>query len=61
MTRLGPLLCKLNHHAFREVDEFGRISCERCGERKRVRYAQIVDPELAGRQLTRPKTRGQRT
>jgi hypothetical protein len=53
------LRCSWNIHKFTEVDEHGREFCERCGERKRVRYAQIVDPELAGRQLNRPKTRGQ--
>ena len=60
MTRLGAFLCKLNSHAFNEVDEFNRISCERCAKRKPVRFAQIQAPELEGRQLNRPKTRGRR-
>ena len=58
MTRIGALLCKLNSHAFREVDEFGRCYCERCGQRQPKRFAQIQAPELEGRQLTRPKTKG---
>jgi hypothetical protein len=52
--------CSWNIHKFTEVDDCGRVFCERCGERKRVRFAQIADPALAGRQLTRPKTKGQR-
>ena len=60
MTRIGAMLCKMNSHAFREVDEFGRISCERCAKRKPVRFKQIQAPELEGRQLTRPRTRGEK-
>ena len=60
MTRLGSLLCKLNHHAFREVDEFNRCFCERCGQRKPVRFATIQTDEQRGRELRRPKTRGQK-
>jgi hypothetical protein len=55
------LRCKLNLHAFNETDEFGRIWCERCGVRKPVRFAQIMDDALLGRQLNRPKTRKQRS
>lgn len=60
MTRLGAFLCKLNSHRFTEVDEFNRISCERCAKRKPVRFDTIRDPALAGRELARPKTKGQR-
>jgi hypothetical protein len=52
--------CKLGIHAYTERDEHGRITCERCGRRKPVVYPTIYDPDLVGRQLTRPKTRGRR-
>ena len=60
MTRIGSLLCKLNSHAFREVDEFGRTYCERCGTRMPVRFAQIQPSEDVGRVLKRPRTRGEK-
>ena len=60
MTRIGSMLCKLNYHAFREVDEFGRTYCERCGTRQPKRFAQIQAPEAIGRELVRPKTRGEK-
>ena len=60
MTRLGAFLCKLNSHAFNEVDEFNRISCERCAKRKPVRFPQIQPSEDVGRVLNRPRTKGQR-
>lgn len=59
MTRLGSLLCKLNSHAFKERDEFNRVWCERCGQRQPKRFAQIQTDEQRGRELIRPKTRGQ--
>ena len=52
--------CRINIHAFHETDEFGRTTCTRCGKRQPIVFAQIQDPELAGRQLNRPKTRRQR-
>lgn len=52
------LRCSLHIHAFSEKDEHGRITCHRCGKRKPVVFAAIPDPELAGRQLARRKTRG---
>jgi hypothetical protein len=52
--------CRFGFHAYTERDEHGRITCERCGRRKPVVFATIPDPDLVGRQLTRPKTRGQK-
>ena len=60
MTRVGAMLCKLNIHRFDETDEFNRVRCSRCGTRKPKRFAQIQAPELEGRQLTRPRTRGEK-
>jgi hypothetical protein len=60
MTRLGALLCKLNTHRFSERDEFNRVWCERCGTRQPKRFDQIQTEEQRGRELIRPKTRGQR-
>lgn len=54
------ILCRLNRHRFTETDHAGRITCERCGKRKPVVFAPIPDPDLVGRQLARPKTKGQR-
>jgi hypothetical protein len=54
------ILCRFQFHAFHEKDEFGRVTCTRCGKRQPIEYEQIQDPELAGRQLNRPKTRRQR-
>lgn len=53
------LLCRINRHRYTETDQHGRITCERCGKRKPVVFQTIADPELAGRQLARAKTRGQ--
>lgn len=54
------LRCRLSLHRYRERDEHGRVTCCRCGKRLAVVYATVPDPEIAGRQLTRPKTRGRR-
>ena len=53
-------LCRFNFHAFHERDEFGRVTCTRCGKRQPIHWDTIPDPALEGRQLTRPKTKGQR-
>jgi hypothetical protein len=62
MTRLGNMLCKLNHHDFAapDPDDFGRVWCARCGTRKPKVFAQIQTEEQRGRELNRPKTKGQR-
>jgi hypothetical protein len=52
--------CRLGFHKYTEIDDCNRCSCERCGDRKPIIYAQIQAPELAGRQLNRPKTKGQK-
>ena len=61
MTRIGAMLCKLRHR-FDRVDDCGRVFCSRqgCEARKPVRFAPIQAPELEGRQLTRPRTRGEK-
>lgn len=51
--------CAIKIHRFTEIDQHGRITCERCGKRKPVVFAPIEDPALAGRQLRRAKTRRQ--
>jgi hypothetical protein len=62
MTRLGNMLCKLNRHDFEmpDPDDFGRVWCARCGARKPKVFAQIQTEEQRGRELNRPKTKGQR-
>jgi hypothetical protein len=52
--------CSWDIHKFTEVDDCNRVTCERCGERKRIRYAQIQAEEDRGRQLNRAKTKGQK-
>jgi hypothetical protein len=58
--RPTSLRCSWGIHKYTEIDVFGRCSCERCDARKPVRFKQIADPDLAGRQLARAKTKGQR-
>ena len=60
MIRPVSIRCSWNVHRFDETDEHGRCYCSRCGTRKPKRFAQIQAPELEGRQLTRPKTRGEK-
>jgi hypothetical protein len=52
--------CSWGVHKFTEVDDCNRVTCERCGERKPVRFAQIQPAEDIGRVLNRPRTKGQR-
>jgi hypothetical protein len=52
--------CSWNIHRFDETDEFNRVWCSRCGARQPKRFAQIQAPELQGRQLTRPRTKGEK-
>lgn len=52
--------CSWGVHKYTEVDEHGRCSCERCGIRQPVRYAQIQPAEDQGRVMLRPKTKGQK-
>ena len=53
------ILCKLGRHRYDYTDQHGRSWCIRCEKRKPVVYTTRPDPDLAGRQLTRPKTRKQ--
>jgi hypothetical protein len=50
--------CSWGVHKFTEVDDCNRVTCERCGERKPVRFRVLSPDELDGRQMIRPKTRG---
>lgn len=55
------LLCRLGLHKTRMESRAGRVEvCARCGCEKRHSWSPIPNPELAGRQLTRPRTRGER-
>lgn len=49
--------CSWNIHKFTEVDEAGRVTCERCGARAKIKHKVIRDPALAGREMERPKTK----
>ena len=60
MVRPHSFRCQFNWHRYDETDEFGRTWCSRCGERQPRRFAQIQTAEQQGRELNRPKTRGQR-
>lgn len=56
------ILCRVGLHARRFEYRAGRVElCPRCGREKRHTWEAIPNPELAGRQLSRPRTRGERT
>lgn len=54
------LLCSRNWHLWKRAYRYGDLKvCRSCGKEKRLTWATVTDPELAGRQLARAKTRGQ--
>lgn len=53
------ILCRLRLHQFTERDEFGRVTCHRCGKRQPVVF-EIRDADYARNHLSRPKTKGRR-
>ncbi len=55
----GVLKCRMNVHFWDVPDDFGRLFCERCGTRKPVHFEPIQTDEQRGREMRRPKTRGQ--
>lgn len=62
MIRPHSFRCQFGSHFFDEADadDFGRVWCARCGTRQPKRHEQIQTEEQRGRELNRPKTRGQR-
>jgi hypothetical protein len=53
------LLCNRGWHLFKRAYRHGDLKvCRHCGHEKRLTWATVADPELAGRQLAKPKTRG---
>jgi hypothetical protein len=55
------LLCKIGWHQFRPAYRDGRVkACSRCAKEKRLSWTPIANPDTYGRQLTRPRTRGEK-
>lgn len=55
------LLCRIGLHKRRMEYRSGRVEvCLRCSREERLTWDVIPNPELAGRQLSRPRTRGER-
>jgi len=55
------ILCRFKIHIYRKIQRAGTVKqCRFCPHEKRLTWATIPNPDFAGRQLTRAKTRGQR-
>jgi hypothetical protein len=55
------LICRLGWHHYQPAYRDGRVDvCTHCTSERRISWTPIADPELKGRQLYRPKTRGEK-
>jgi len=55
------LICRLGFHHYQPAYRDGRVDvCTRCGREKRINWKPIQNPDTYGRQLARPRTRGEK-
>jgi hypothetical protein len=55
------MICRLGFHHYQPAYRDGRVDvCTRCGREKRINWKPIPNPDTYGRQLARPRTRGEK-